>query len=185
MPERITVVTGNPHKLRELQSIFGDEIELDYMSLELEELQSEPAAIISHKINQAHDQIGRPVIVEDVSAGIKSLDWLPGPYIKHFQEKLGGSALYQLSHHPDSDQVRAVCTMGYKDAHREIIVEGIMYGRLSAPKGEDGFGFDPIFIPEGYENTLAELGPDIKKQISHRRKATEALLAELHQADIC
>jgi XTP/dITP diphosphohydrolase len=57
----------------------------------------------------------------------------------------------------------------------ETTVEGIVRGHIAeAPRGEGGFGYDPLFIPEGYEKTFAELGEETKNQISHRAKAFRA-----------
>ena len=59
---------------------------------------------------------------------------------------------------------------------REILLEGICRGRIATEKrGTGGFGYDPVFIPEGYDNTFAELGEEVKNRVSHRALATEKL----------
>lgn len=182
----LTFITGNPNKLRELKAVFPADVIIDYHTLDLEEIQGEadPRKIVEHKLQEAYQTLNRPVIVEDVSAGIESLHWLPGPFIKFFHKELGSDALYKLSKDPMTDRVRAICTMGYTDGEQTFIVEGTIYGRLSEPRGE-GFGFDSVFVPDGYDQTLAELGQDIKNTLSHRRLAADALVDTLQQAGIC
>ncbi len=63
---------------------------------------------------------------------------------------------------------------------KEFLFEGMCKGKIaSQPKGSDGFGYDPLFIPDGYESTFAELGLDVKSAISHRKKAVEQMNAFL------
>lgn len=88
-------------------------------------------------------------------------------------QRLGDDALYKIA--VENDEVRIVCTMGYFDGQNEHIVDGEMRGRVVAPRGDAAFGFDPVIVPEGYDKTIAELGPEIKDEISHRRKAADAM----------
>ncbi|WP_369404910.1 non-canonical purine NTP pyrophosphatase [Piscibacillus salipiscarius] len=61
-----------------------------------------------------------------------------------------------------------------------IISEGRCEGRIAeAPEGTEGFGYDPIFIPDGYNHTMAELGPEVKNQISHRKYALDQMLKQI------
>ncbi|MBC7764152.1 non-canonical purine NTP pyrophosphatase [Microbacteriaceae bacterium] len=180
----ITFITGNPKKLAELEKILPQTLDITHQKLDLDEIQSlDLHEIITHKLRQAYDAIKQPIMVEDISAELESLNGLPGPFIKFFHQKLGETALYQIG--ADNDHVTITCTMGYYDGTREIIVDGVMEGTIVAPRGEALFGFDPIIQPDGYTQTLAELGPDIKNQISHRRKATDAMVVALKERGIC
>lgn len=171
-------ITGNPKKLKELQRILPSEIGITHQALDLTEIQSlDPHEIVSHKLHEAYAQIGKPVLVEDVSAELKSLNGLPGPFIKFFMQRLGDDALYKIA--IEGDEVRIVCTMGYFDGTNEHIVDGEMLGSIVAPRGDGAFGFDPVIVPSGYDKTVAELGPEIKDQISHRRKAADAMAGYL------
>lgn len=84
--KQILLVTGNQHKLKEWQNLCdGHGINLDSIDLDLEEIQSDdPEAIVADKVKRAYELVGKPVIVEDVAAGLDKLDGLPGPFIKFF-----------------------------------------------------------------------------------------------------
>jgi XTP/dITP diphosphohydrolase len=89
--------------------------------------------------------------------------------------------LAQLSDTPD-DRLRAafICAVAFVDGSREIVVDGRMPGHLiREPRGDNGFGYDPIFVPDGYDVTSAELPSDEKDAISHRGQALRALADRL------
>ena len=177
-PRKIYLVTGNPNKLRELQAVFPAGLGLEAVKIDLDEIQSlDPHKIVSHKLQQAYKHLGKPVIVEDVSAELDNLNGLPGPFVKFFEQKLGQDALYKLG--GEGARVKIICTMGFYDGAQEIIVDGILSGTITAPRGNDGFGFDSVVVPDGYEKTLAELGQSVKNTFSHRYNATMQLAAEL------
>jgi inosine triphosphate pyrophosphatase len=166
--QTITLVTGNAHKLAELQKVFPASLNLTSHKLDVHE-------IVRHKLHQAYEQIQGPVIIEDVSAGLQKLNGLPGPFIKFFQERLGNEALYKLGGGP----VIITCSMGYFDGVDEHIVDGIVKGQVVAPRGGEGFGFDYILVPDGYDKTMSELGPGIKNTISHRALAAKKMVSYL------
>lgn len=177
----IHVITGNPHKLRELQSIFPANLNLQSQKLDLDELQSlDVQMILRHKLHQAYDLLKSPVLVEDVSAELENLNGLPGPFIKFFEQRLGNDALYTLS--SENTPVTIRCLMGYFDGKNEHIVEGTLNGTIVAPRGEPIFGFDVVIVPDGYTQTMAELGPDVKNKISHRYLAAKQMAEYLSTA---
>lgn len=171
----ITLVTGNPDKLAELQALLPPSLNIVTQDFNLQEIQLEddPHGIVRHKLRAAYDIVQGPVIVDDVSAELEKLNGLPGPYIKLFQARLGKKeALYRLA---GEGPVRIVCTMGFYDGSQEHIVDGIMHGRVVEPRDGEGFGFDFEVIPDGYDQTLSQLGPNIKNTISHRYLAASAM----------
>lgn len=171
----IYFITGNTFKLNELRAILPGRIEVEHKSLHLEEIQSmDPHEIVRHKLRQAFAEVGAPVMVEDVSAGLASLGGLPGPFIKFFEERMGSAALFKLS---PNDKVTITCTMGYYDGTTEIIVDGVVHGTTVTPRGDNGFGFDNCIILDGQTQTSAELDPEVKNAISHRHAAI-MLMAE-------
>lgn len=174
----ITLVTGNPDKLREFQAIFPDGIELATKKLDIAEIQGEkadPYEIVRAKLKSAYSLIKGPVIVEDTSAELDCLKGLPGPFIKFFEARLGPDALWQLAQHSNNHSAIIRSVMGYKDADCEIIVEGAVNGKVVLPVGKNGFGFDCVFVPEGYDITTAQMSSEEKNKVSWRAKATKAL----------
>lgn len=172
----ISYVTGNENKLREVQKVFPKHIDLEMVRIDLDELQTlDSHELIRHKMRRAHAQVKKPVIVEDVSAELDCLNGLPGTFVKFFELRLGSDALYKLS--GDGEKVKIICTMGYYDGKEEIIVDGVLNGTVVAPRGDRGFGFDPIIIPDGYAQTFAEMTEAEKNQRSHRYNAA-TLMAE-------
>lgn len=164
---KIHLITGNPNKLRELQAIFPKNLGLTANKLDLDEIQSlDLHKIVRHKLRQAYGLLHEPVIIEDVSAELDNLGGLPGPFVKFFEERLGKGALYQLSQ--EGTKVTIRCTMGYFDGSTEHIVEGVLQGTITAPRGDEGFGFDFVIVPNGYTQTMSELGQETKNTISHR-----------------
>lgn len=176
----ILLVTGNAHKLQEWQRSMPPEVTLHSIDLDLPELQSDdPVEIVTDKARRAYAAVGKPVIVEDVSAGLVELSNLPGPFIKFFMKKLGQDALYQLAGRKEGVRATVSCAAAYYDGRQLISVKGDVEGTIVAPRGDSAFGFDVTFVPEGHKQTYAEMDPNLKSTISHRAVAIAHLLEEL------
>ena len=175
--QTVTFVTSNVNKLAEARAILA--FPIINRALELYEMQSlDTEEIVAHKLREAYEQVGGPVIVEDVSAELESLNGLPGPFIKFFEQKLGKDALYKLSK-TKNDKVKIICCLGYYDGKKQIFVNGILHGILVAPRGNNGWGFDKVIEPNGHNQTMAEMSPDQKNTLSHRYKALTLLAKSL------
>jgi len=175
----ITLATSNPHKLIELLKVFPASIPLKSQKLDLDEIQSlDLHTIVQHKLHQAYDIVKGPVITEDVSAELDALNGLPGPFVKFFEARLGRGALFKLA---GETRAKVTCCMGYYDGTREYIVDGILEGRIVAPRDGEGFGFDFVLIPDGCDQTMSELGLSVKNTISHRYKAAVLLSEKIRQ----
>lgn len=175
--QNITFVTANQNKLAEAQAILPWTI--TNASLELTEIQSlDLEEIITHKLKAAFDQIGSAVIVDDVSAELESLNGLPGPFIKFFEQKLGADALHKLSQ-GNSDRAKIICCIGYYDGQKQIVVKGVLSGNVVAPRGNNGWGFDKVIVPDGYDRTMSEMLPEEKNKLSHRYLALQKLAKAL------
>ena len=174
----VTLVTGNLNKLAELQAIFPASVDLVHAKLDIDEIQGEsadPHEILEDKLRKAFEIVSAPVIVEDVSAELSCLNGLPGPFVKFFEKRLGKGALWQLAQHADDKSATMRCVMGYYDGVRLEIVDGAVHGTIVAPRGENGFGFDFVFVPDGHDRTTAEMSADEKNQISWRGRAAREL----------
>lgn len=179
--KEIFLVTGNENKLREWQAIFPTGgVELKSVDIDLTEIQSDdPEEIVADKAKRAYAAVGKPVIVEDVDAGLEKLGGLPGPFIKFFNKKLGKDALYKLAGKEGEPAVVA-CTAAYYDGQELAIVRGEVNGTVVAPRG-DSFGFDVVFVPEGETQTYGEMSQEKKNSQSHRSKAVRQLVDVLYE----
>jgi non-canonical purine NTP pyrophosphatase (RdgB/HAM1 family) len=179
----IVFATGNANKLKELIAIAPPELDFSHEKIDIDEIQSlDVKEIVEHKLREAYRQIGKPVIVEDVGAGLDSLNGLPGPFVKFFEQRLGAEALYIVQKVPN-DKVTIRCIAGYYDGQTMLFGEGIVEGRITSPRGTNGFGFDSVVVPDGQpsgqERTYAEMTTEEKGHLSHRGKALRNLLTAI------
>ncbi len=173
------LVTGNPNKLREWRAILPDDMQIDSMDVDLPEIQSaDPEEIVTDKARRAYEATGKPVVVEDVSAGLEKLGGLPGPSIKFFIKQLGGAALYELAG-AEGERATVSCSIAYYDGEKLVSVRGDVSGTVVAPRGDSGFGFDVTFVPDGETQTYAEMDEDKKNSLSHRQKAIRLFVEKI------
>lgn len=174
--KNLIFVTGNSNKLKEVQSILGDHIpNIQSAKIDLPEIQGDPEEITKHKAKYASKLLNSSVLIEDTSLCYNALGGLPGPYVKWFYDKIGNQGLYNLLSAYSDKSCKAVCLFGLCDVNKEpIIFRGECDGIISKPKGDNKFGWDPIFVPTSNNHnnkTFAEMDPDEKNKISHRCKA--------------
>lgn len=177
--KHLYLVTGNPHKLTEWRQIIPEDIAMDIADVDLPEIQSDDTEeIVRDKARRAYEVVGKPVVVEDVSAGLEKLDGLPGPFIKFFNKRLGGDALYKLA---GGEEARATvsCAIAYYDGSDMLVVRADVPGKVVEPRTREGFGFDIVFVPDGEAETFAEMGAEKKNSLSHRAQAIRMLLDKL------
>lgn len=180
MSKPIVFVTGNAKKLEEVIAVLGDNFprELVNRKIDLPEYQGDADEICRAKCRAASELVKGPVIIEDTCLCYNAMKGLPGPYIKWFLDKLEPEGLHKMLDGWDDKSAEAVCTFAYSSGNPDepiILFEGRTSGTIVSPKGPRNFGWDPIFLPDGYTKTFAELPTDVKNQISHRHKALEKL----------
>jgi non-canonical purine NTP pyrophosphatase (RdgB/HAM1 family) len=166
-----TLVTSSPHKAEEIAAIVGTA--LPTAALDLPEIQSlDLREVLRHKAREAFGRLGRPVVVEDVSLELVGLKGFPGPLVKWLLRAAGPEGLIALCRGTGEWRARAVCGVLGWDGGREVWAEGVVDGAIVAkPRGASGFGWDPVFVPDGYDRTYAEMSADGKNAISHRGAA--------------
>lgn len=137
-------------------------MDIPHVKIELDEIQSTDLhKIVEHKLLQAYDAIKAPVLVEDVSVAFTALGSLPGPYIKWFVEDAGLDACCRMLDGFEDRSAVVRTTFGYYDGEQMTFFDKEMRGRISdTPRGENGFGWDKIFIVDGTDTTRAELSPE-------------------------
>ena len=179
----LTFVTSNAKKLEEVRAIIANSISwnVESVSLELPELQGEPDDITKEKCRLASEKIEGPVVIEDTCLCFNALNGLPGPYIKCFLTKLGHEGLNNLLAAYSDKTAVAQCTFALRsEKNGEILIfKGTTPGTIVPARGPPNFGWDPIFQPDGFDKTYAEMDSSLKNSISHRSKALSALKAHL------
>ncbi len=172
--KEILFATGNPNKLSEAREILP--VPVVQLDVDLPEIQSlDLQEILTAKLEAAYAACSRPVIVEDVSAELEALGGFPGPFIKFAEKSIGKGALFELLKGHGSKRAHIIAMVGLHDGSQTRFFSGQIDGTITSPRGEYGFGFDFVFIPDGYDKTMAELGPEIKNVISHRYLALKGL----------
>jgi XTP/dITP diphosphohydrolase len=194
MPRRLTepvlvIASHNPGKVREIAHLmapFGIEI-VSAATLGLEEPEETGATFVDNAVLKAlaaATASGKPALADDSGLVVPALDGRPGIHsarwggprkdfrlaMEKVEKALAGKA---------DRRAHFVCVLAiaWPDGHREIF-EGRVDGRLVwPPRGERGFGYDPIFIADGHDATFGEMDPDVKHAISHRADAFRQLVA--------
>ncbi len=184
----LVLATHNPHKVGELRRILGDRLgghELvgyDGPAPVEDGATFEENALI--KARAAHAHTGLPALADDSGICVDALGGAPGIHSAYY----GGTRddgdnlrrlLADLGDTPDR-AARFVCAAGLVDDRGEEVVRAEWPGTvLHAPEGEGGFGYDPIFVPDGQRVSAARLTPDQKDALSHRAQAFRALAARI------
>lgn len=177
----LTLVTGNKNKLIEWKRLLPDSYTLRSAEIELDEIQSlDPLTVVADKARRAYKILNEPVLVEDIAAGIDSLGGLPGTFIKFFIQVLGEDALRKLAK-KENERASVSCVIAYFDGTSMITVKGGVDGTVVSARGENGFGFDKGFIPDGQTKTYGEMTHVEKDKLSHRSKAIKELVVNLGQ----
>ena len=158
----VTFITGNQSKADYLAKYLGYPVK--HVKINLDELQSlDLHTVVEHKALQAYQKVQGPVLVEDVSLEFTAWGRLPGTFIKFFVDELPFKTICAMLNGMDRSAV-ARCVFGYCNGDRVELIEGELKGSIAlAPAGTNGFGWDRIFIPEGYSVTRACLGPEDDK----------------------
>ena len=184
---KIVFASNNKNKIHEIQSMLPESIQI--VSLEsigcFEEIPETADTIEGNailKANYISENYGFDCFADDTGLEVDSLDGQPGVYSARYAGEQRNAddnmnkLLEQLLDKPNRNaQFKTVIALNLKG--KQHLFTGIASGEITLEKmGTGGFGYDPIFKPTGFENTFAELSLDVKNEISHRGKATKALL---------
>lgn len=189
----LVFATGNQKKLKEAREILKDFYEVKSIKeFNVEDNWVEDKDTFSGnsliKARAVFEQLGLPVIADDSGLSVDALNNNPGVY----------SARYAGENASDQDNLELLLSNLRNEANRaarfitaisyinndglEYLFDGEILGSIThEPKGENGFGYDPIFIPQGYSETFAQMDAEQKNSMSHRGKALQALLSFLER----
>lgn len=187
-PETIFIASGNPHKIEELRQVLqpmGIELKstLDFPDAEeVEEDQPDLEGNAMKKARLWHQKTGLPSLADDTGLEVDALNGAPGVYSARYA---GENATYEnnvskLLSELEGKENRSASfrtIVAFVTNDEEHLFEGICKGKITTDKrGEKGFGYDPVFKPEGYQQTFAELPSEEKNKISHRGRAVQKFL---------
>ena len=197
--KRIVFATNNQHKLQEIREILSPEFEI--VSLKeigchedipetgntLEENALQKARYVSERYHIS-------CFADDTGLEVEALEGAPGVHSARYAEgtdhdsEANMTKLLRELEGKENRQARfrtviALIELGEDETENVHLFEGIVEGHISTERqGNEGFGYDPIFVPEGYEKSFAALGETIKNHISHRARAVKKLTEYLKQA---
>ena len=200
---KIVFATNNEHKLSEIRSILGDNIEVLSLKdigcdVDIPETGTTLEENALQKAEYVYNHYHLDCFADDTGLEVEALNGAPGVYSARYAGGTGHDSeanmtklLKELENNNNRKarfrtvialiQKKNVCPCGctsIKDIHK---FEGIVNGQIiQERRGGEGFGYDPIFQPDGYDQTFAELGLDIKNQISHRARAVAKLCEYLN-----
>jgi len=195
---KLIIASNNKHKVKEIKKILGtlfgeilslSEAGIDHETVEDGETFMENAVKKAKEISEIS---GCCAIADDSGICAHALDGAPGVYSARFSGIMGGHGddeanndllISMLSDKEDrTGHYTCAIALAYPDG-RLVTAEGYMYGRIIDRRiGTGGFGYDPLFIPDGEERTVAEMSDEEKNAISHRANALKLLLSKLGEA---
>ena len=184
---KLVFATNNKHKLDEVRKITAQH-NIEVVSLadihchdEIPETADTLEGNALQKAQYIQDKFGLDCFADDTGLEVEALDNAPGVYSARYagpghDSEANMQKLLQEMEGKTNRKARFRTVIALIIGDKQYCFSGLVNGTITTEKkGENGFGYDPIFIPEGYEQTFAELGDFVKNKISHRAKAVEQL----------
>ena len=178
---RLKVITSNPGKVKEYQRSFEDMgVEMEHLHLPYDEIQtSELEEVVKKGMDEIRSKGVKDFIIDDSGMFVDALKGFPGVYSAYGQKTIGNKGILKLMEGVEDRSAVFKCCIGCDIDGETIIVTGKCQGYiLDSERGTEGFGYDPIFSPDG-ERSFAEIGIEEKNRISHRGNAVMLLRERL------
>lgn len=187
MKRKLVFATNNAHKLEEVAAILGDQVELLSLNdigcqADIPETAETLEGNALLKSSYIYKNYHLDCFADDTGLEVETLNGAPGVYSARYAGGEGHDAqanMLKLLHELEGKENRKAqfrTAISLILDGKEYLFEGVIKGEIIKEKrGDSGFGYDPVFMPEGYDRTFAELGNDIKNQISHRALAVQKL----------
>lgn len=178
-PNNIVLITGNTGKVAEFERLLGTA--LKHKQLELPEIQTTDVKKVARaKAQQAYSLLDKPCLVDDTGLTIDAWGELPGALIRWFLDNLGNDGILTMLAPGQPRTARVTTALGYCDKNGVQVFSGELLGSIAnEPRGDNGFGYDPIFVPDGQYRTLAQMTSDQKDALSMRAAAAKAMREKL------
>lgn len=180
MLDHISLITGNEGKAREYESLLG--IKVTAVKEDLIEIQDlDVVKVVGRKAEDAYSKVQRPVLVDDTGLTLSEWNGLPGALVAWFLEAVGPQGILKMAANMTDRRTTVTTAIGYADETGVQVVTGTLKGTLTTElRGSGGFGYDPVFVPDGHDRTFAEMSSAEKNEVSHRRLAVDALRKALN-----
>ena len=185
--KKLVFATNNAHKLEEIRAILGNKIEILSLNdinchADIPETADTLEGNAALKAQYIYNNYGLNCFADDTGLEVEALDGAPGVYSARYAGGEGHDSeanmkkLLSEMKGKENRKARfrtAICLI---EGGKEHLFEGIVNGEIiEERRGGEGFGYDPVFVPEGYSETFAEMGSDEKNKISHRARAVKKL----------
>ena len=192
MVRKLVVATGNPGKLKEMQEYLTDlpwELELKPAEIDIEETGTTFIANARVKASEVAKAVGKWAIADDSGLAVDALGGAPGIYSARYgkTDKDRIDRLLRELGDTDNRQAKFICAIAIANPQGTIVLEteGICPGKiLNSPRGNGGFGYDPIFYVPSQQQTFAEMFPETKNRVSHRGVAFAQLMPDLQKISL-
>ena len=176
----IQIITSNNGKIREFKEIFGDskyvpvQNNIDYPEIQASSLEE----VVDFGLSWLKQKANPPFVIDDAGAFIDSLHGFPGVYSRYVYDTIGLEGVLRQMENIDDRSCTFRCVLGLvtESGEKHKFVGECKGVLIDEQRGDGGFGYDPIFIPEGFDKTFAELTPEEKNSISHRGIAMRKLI---------
>ncbi len=195
MSDCLVFATANRHKLEEVQAMLPAHIQIKNLfdigfTGEIPETEATLEGNALQKARYIHQRYQVPCFADDTGLEVEALGGDPGVYSARYAGEKGSqeerakanmAKLLQELAGQNNREARFRTVIAYIDAnHQEYLFEGMVNGSIiEQPTGDEGFGYDPIFLPDGYSITFAQMSLDEKNRISHRSRAFQKFAAAL------
>ena len=191
--KKLVFATNNAHKLEEIRAILGDKVEILSLNdihchADIPETADTLEGNAALKAAYIYEHYGLDCFADDTGLEVEALNGAPGIYSARYAGGEGHDSeanMKKLLREMEGKENRraqfrtAICLI---ERGKETLFEGIVKGEIIREKrGGSGFGYDPVFVPEGYTETFAEMGSEEKNKISHRARVVQQLCAYLNK----
>ncbi|BAB60442.1 hypothetical protein [Thermoplasma volcanium GSS1] len=177
-------VTSNKHKFEEIKELgtrYG--IDIEWVNMKYEEIQEESTEKISYdSCKKLINLVDSPFFIDDTGLYIESLNGFPGPYSSYVSKTIGNYGILKLMNGIEKRSAYFVTVISLNEGGKITQFTGKVIGEISKEiRGKNGFGYDPIFIPNGSERTFAEMETSEKNMVSHRSMAFKGLFSYIKE----
>ncbi len=174
------LITHNVHKYHEMKKVIPS---LEMEDMEYPEIQADSIEeVVEFALNYLAERIDGNFIIDDSGLFIHSLNDFPGVYSAYVFRTIGNEGILKLMEEIEDRRATFKTVIGLRVEGENFKFVGLCHGKIATePSGTNGFGYDPIFIPEGYDRTFAEMSTKEKNRVSHRGKAIRKVASFLEK----